>query len=96
MNNPAQPSKPGKKSMRTEMPTIAAWVDAMVATFGKEEIHGQIRRGMAGEPCFSASENGHQLGTPPTRGRYLVKWDERDAARVEPINDAGNPASGGD
>ncbi len=87
--------------MRTEMPTIAAWVDAMVAAFGKEEIHGQIRRGMAGEPCFSASENGHQLGTSPTRGRYLVRWDARDQAYVELIDadakaNAGIPASNGD
>ncbi len=80
--------------MRTEMPTVAEWVDAMVAAFGKEEIHGQIRRGMAGEPCFFASENGHTIGTPLTRSRYLVRWNARDEAHVEPI-DAGMPASKG-
>lgn len=87
--------------MRTEMPTIAEWVDALVAAFGKDEIHGQIRRGMAGEPCFSAFENGHTIGVAPVRGRYRVRWNDRDEAQVEPIDavmngDAGIAGSAGD
>lgn len=74
-----------QKELREKMPIIADWVDQMVAAFGKEVIHGQIRRGLAGEPCFVARENGRVIGTAPTRGSYCVRWDERDAARVEPI-----------
>lgn len=86
MNNPVHPEKPGKKPMRAEMPTIAAWVDAMVAAFGKDEVHGQIRRGMAGEPTFYAQENGHAIGTRPARGQHAVRWNAREEARIEPID----------
>lgn len=46
------------------MPETAAFVDAMRQAFGVDEINGQIRKGMAGDPVFWASENGHEIGTP--------------------------------
>jgi len=45
------------------MPEIAALIDALRATFGKEVIDGQIRKGMKGEPVFWATENGYEIGT---------------------------------
>lgn len=53
-----------QKELRTKMPEIAAWIDAMVEAFGKESVHGQIRAGLSGEPTFYARENGHEIGTP--------------------------------
>ncbi len=70
------------------MPTIAAWIDAMVEAFGKEEIHGQIRQGLTGAPTFFASENGHMVGTPVTTGaRYRVIWDQQDRASIDEMED---------
>ena len=54
----------GKKSMRTEMPNTAAFIDALRDAFGADMINDQIRKGMRGEPTFYANENGHELGTP--------------------------------
>lgn len=55
-------SKPG--SMREVMPSVAQTIDELRAAFGADEIDGQIRRGMKGEPVFHAQEGGHQVGTP--------------------------------
>ena len=52
------------KGLRDQMPEVAAFVDALREVFGKASIDGQIRRGIAGEPVFYASENGHEIGTP--------------------------------
>jgi hypothetical protein len=52
------------KSLRTQMPNVAAFVDGLRSAFGKDSIDGQIRKGMAGEPTFYAYENGHEIGTP--------------------------------
>ena len=57
-----------KGSMRDAMPITSAWIDDMRSAFGKEYIDGIIRRGMRGEAVFSASENGHSIGTPVARG----------------------------
>lgn len=56
-----------KKSMRTEMPNTAAFIDALRDAFGADMINDQIRKGMKGEPTFYASENGHELGTSWTQ-----------------------------
>jgi hypothetical protein len=45
--------------MRDLMPTVAAWIDAMRAAFGKDVIDQALR-----DPAFHASENGHTIGTP--------------------------------
>jgi hypothetical protein len=57
-----------KRDLRTEMPITTAWIDDMRAAFGKEYIDSIIRRGMRGEPVFSASEAGHTIGTPVPPG----------------------------
>lgn len=62
-----------KKSMRTEMPGTAAFIDAMREAFGADMINDQIRKGMKGEPTFYASENGHELGTPWQQGDIDAK-----------------------
>lgn len=52
------------KSLRDEMPTVAAIVDEWRAVFGKDMVDAQIRAGINGKPTFYASENGHEIGTP--------------------------------
>jgi hypothetical protein len=51
-------------SLRDQMPATAEFVDAMRAAFGAEEIDGQIRKGLRGEPTFHAVEAGQEVGTP--------------------------------
>lgn len=60
-------------SLRAEMPTVAAWIDDLRAAFGAESINGQIRRGLAGEPVFHASEGGREVGAmAPDGGRGVT------------------------
>lgn len=56
------------------MPETAAFLDALCDAFGRDEIHGQIRQGLAGEPVFYASENGHEIGTRRPTGNGIT-WD---------------------
>lgn len=51
------------KPHRTDMPTVAAWIDDMRQAFGADEINDAIRRGQAGEPFFYATENGREIGS---------------------------------
>lgn len=51
------------RDLRTDMPTVAAWIDDLRATFGADQVNPSIRAGLAGEPRFWASENGHEIGT---------------------------------
>lgn len=83
---PCTKEKMSKKPMRESMPLISEWIDDMRAAFGREEVEGQIRRGMKGEPVFYASENGVEVGTRTLRGQQVgidpatgnvVAWDER-------------------
>lgn len=53
--------------MKDKMPLCAAFVAEMRAAFGADQINPEIRKGMAGEPTFWASENGHEIGTKDTR-----------------------------
>lgn len=53
-------AKPG--SLRTEMPTVAGWIDDLRAAFGAEQINAAIRAGLDGQPTFWASENGREVG----------------------------------
>ncbi len=66
----------GKGSMRDVMPGTTAWIDEFRAVFGKEYIDSIIRRGMRGEPVFSASEAGHTIGTPAPQG-VAISTDEK-------------------
>ena len=50
-------------NLRKSMPLVAAFVDDMREAFGADVINPQIRRGMAGEIGFWASENGVEIGT---------------------------------
>jgi len=66
-----------QKEFKEKMPVMAAFVEQLVEVFGKESIHGQIRKGLQGEPVFYATENGHEIGTPVDSGaRWRVMWDE--------------------
>ncbi|MDR8731201.1 hypothetical protein FEQ05_06762 [Burkholderia pseudomultivorans] len=46
------------------MPEVAAWIANLREAFGDEAIDDAIRQGKAGEPTFSARENGRVVGTP--------------------------------
>lgn len=64
-----------QKEFKEKMPQVAAFVDELVDAFGKDVIHGQIRKGLAGEPTFWATENGHEIGTHVERGTTRITWD---------------------
>lgn len=67
-----------QKELRQKMPEIADWLDAMVEVFGKESVHGQVRRGLAGEPMFYAEENGHTVGTRiPVNPARCIVWNRQ-------------------
>lgn len=70
------------------MPQVAEFIDDLVAAFGKESVHGQIRKGLAGAPTFWASENGYEIGTRTDRDvTYRVTWDPvTGLAKGEEIN----------
>ena len=59
-------------NLREVMPLVAAFVDDMREAFGADVINPQIRRGMAGEIGFWASENGVEIGTKFPEPRYVV------------------------
>src|SRR4051812_18671013 len=62
--------------LRAAMPEVTAWIDDMRAAFGATVVNGQIRKGIAGEPVFFASENGQTVGTqrpwPPAAGEVIT------------------------
>ena len=65
--------------MREDMPTVAAWIDALRDAFGAAPVNDAIRAGMAGHSTFFAKENGHEVGTPiPYRPEcsvvYVPPW----------------------
>lgn len=68
-----------KKNLRNEMPNVSAFIDKMREAFGKDMIDEQIRKGLRGEPCFYAKENGHEVGTKSPRGTR-VTWDSKGVA----------------
>lgn len=65
-----------KGRMREQMPVVAALIDDLRAAFGTEFIEGIIKAGMAGQPVFHATENGHTVGTPVPAGTKVVR-DEK-------------------
>ena len=50
--------------MRDRMPKVSAWIDGLREVFGKAEVDGWIRAGLA-DGSFCAKENGHQVGGAP-------------------------------
>lgn len=67
-------TKPG--NLRTEMPTVAGWIDDLRAAFGAEQINAAIRAGLDGQPTFWASENGRAVGTKGA-GAWVCLSDTR-------------------
>lgn len=55
------------KNLRAAMPKTAAWIDALRAAFGADQIDASIRAGMKGGTAFHASENGHEIGSKDSR-----------------------------
>lgn len=62
-----------QKELKEKMPVTAEWIDSLVAVFGKDSIHGQIRKGLNGESTFWASENGFEIGTRVCRQQFAHK-----------------------
>jgi len=65
-----------KGSMREQMPVVTAWIDDMRKAFGEAYINNIIVAGIRGQAVFSASENGHQVGTPVKAGTRVIR-DEK-------------------
>jgi hypothetical protein len=65
------------KSLREDMPTVAAWVDDLRAAFGADYMNGAIRAGLRGGRTFWAAEGGHEIGTRPPQ----LQADEAAATR---------------
>lgn len=53
-----------RPNLRTEMPTVATWIDSLRDAFGADGINAAIKAGINGAPTFYATENGHTVGTP--------------------------------
>lgn len=49
------------------MPLTAEFIDECRKVFGVDQINDQIRRGMRGDGCFWANENGFEIGSRPIR-----------------------------
>lgn len=45
------------------MPLVTEFIDAFREFFGEGDINQQIKRGIAGEGCFFAEENGIEVGS---------------------------------
>ncbi|TCS37471.1 hypothetical protein EDC30_104275 [Paucimonas lemoignei] len=75
-----------QKEFKEKMPECAAFIEDLCQAFGTEAIHGQIRKGLNGEPTFWAKENGHEIGTPVDSGaEWRVTWNEHGVAVAEKI-----------
>ena len=63
------------RSLRDQMPQVAAFIDDLREAFGREVIDGQIRAGLAGQPVFHAREGGHEIGTPVPKGKREFTYE---------------------
>jgi hypothetical protein len=61
-----------QKELKEKMPEVGAFLDWACQVFGTECVHGQVRKGLAGEPVFYASENGYEIGHRPVRGKGIT------------------------
>lgn len=66
------------------MPLVAAFIDDLRDAFGAETINASIRRGMAGEPGFFASENGATLGVRFPAGGNTITADRMSLKKINP------------
>lgn len=48
--------------MRSQMPTVAKWIDGLRVAFGRQEVDQWIRDGLR-DGTFGASENGYAVGS---------------------------------
>jgi hypothetical protein len=64
--------KPARRSLRAEMPGVAAFVDALREAFGEETVNGWLRGEAGGWLC--AEENGRRWCTP---GRACIRCQGR-------------------
>lgn len=65
------------KSLRSEMPVVTDFIDALREAFGKEMIDAQIGKAVKnGEPTFWASENGHEIGVRDLQAKHIVAFDK--------------------
>jgi hypothetical protein len=53
-----------KGRLRAQMPTVAAWVDALRAEGYGPDVDASLRNAMSGGCDFYAAENGHEFGKP--------------------------------
>jgi hypothetical protein len=77
------------KNLRTQMPTVTAWIDDLRAAFGAEHVNGCIRKGQQGIPgYFYATENGHTVGTPsrPIDPAKVIGGDQLVTGPFNPKN----------
>lgn len=65
-----------QREFKEKMPECAAFIESLVKEFGQELIHGQIRKGLAGQPTFWARENGHEIGARDTVATSAIYYDE--------------------
>lgn len=71
-----------QRELKEKMPQTAAFINALCNIFGKDAIHGQIRKGLHGEQAFYAFENGHVIGTRVVTGT-LIGWHPVTGLPVE-------------
>ncbi|HPC23651.1 MAG TPA: hypothetical protein PK920_14365 [Phycisphaerae bacterium] len=50
------------RSLRSDMPLVTEFVDALREVFGRPAVDASIRAGLDGQPTFWASENGIEIG----------------------------------
>ncbi len=50
------------RSLRSDMPLVTEFIDAVREAFGRPAVDAAIRAGLDGQPSFWASENGLEIG----------------------------------
>jgi hypothetical protein len=50
------------RSLRSDMPLVTEFIDAVREAFGRQSVDAAIRAGLDGQPSFWASENGLEIG----------------------------------
>ncbi len=77
-----------RENTRAQMPLDTAFIDAMRAAFGTDEIDNQIRRGLHADcpPALSffATENGHTIGQRYVHAGAIVSGCDLMLAIVKP------------
>lgn len=63
-------------SLRDEMPSTAAFIDACREAFGTDMVNAQIKLGMQGAETFYANENGYEVGTKIREAKIFLTVDQ--------------------